>query len=333
MVVKNNTRTFKILGVDVFEFTPSWHVTRELMLESLKRRGDFDGSNIIGQCKMSNQVKDFLKDWLIPPGILRTISAIKHQYSLLSRNSSAVLSENARFRNLHAGKRCFVIGNGPSSNSQDLSLLKNEITYTCNAFYLHPILSQWQPTYHSHVDPNAFDGSVDMTNWFSEVCEKMPNTKFFLPLNARNNIVVNNLFPRDRTYYCDFWGRLADGVKSLDITRPIPSGQSVSIFGICLAIYMGCNPIYLLGMDHNWLATRNIETHFYEGAMIRETRVIAGQTIVPYDLNMKSILILWEGYKNIKAFAESRGIKIYNATNGGFLDVFERVKYESLFSK
>ncbi|MFH2091020.1 MAG: N-acetyl sugar amidotransferase [Pseudomonadota bacterium] len=40
-VVKNNTRTFKTLGVDVFEFTANWHVVRELMLESFKRRGDF----------------------------------------------------------------------------------------------------------------------------------------------------------------------------------------------------------------------------------------------------------------------------------------------------
>ena len=37
----NNKRTFKLLGVDVVQFTPSWHVVRELMLESLKRRGDF----------------------------------------------------------------------------------------------------------------------------------------------------------------------------------------------------------------------------------------------------------------------------------------------------
>lgn len=41
LVHENNTRTFKKLGVDIFEFTPSWHVVRELMLESLKRRGDF----------------------------------------------------------------------------------------------------------------------------------------------------------------------------------------------------------------------------------------------------------------------------------------------------
>lgn len=41
LVDENNTRVFKRLGVDVVEMTPSFHVVRELMLESLKRRGDF----------------------------------------------------------------------------------------------------------------------------------------------------------------------------------------------------------------------------------------------------------------------------------------------------
>jgi len=41
LVAENNTRTFKLLGVDCLNFTPNWHVVRELMLESLVRRGDF----------------------------------------------------------------------------------------------------------------------------------------------------------------------------------------------------------------------------------------------------------------------------------------------------
>ena len=41
LVKENNDRTFKILGADVLQFTPNWHVVRELMLEALKRRGDF----------------------------------------------------------------------------------------------------------------------------------------------------------------------------------------------------------------------------------------------------------------------------------------------------
>lgn len=39
--LENRTRTFRKLGVDVITFTPNWKVVKKLMLESLKRRGDF----------------------------------------------------------------------------------------------------------------------------------------------------------------------------------------------------------------------------------------------------------------------------------------------------
>lgn len=40
-LIENNTRTFKKLGVDVINFTPNWRVVKRLMLESLRRKGDF----------------------------------------------------------------------------------------------------------------------------------------------------------------------------------------------------------------------------------------------------------------------------------------------------
>jgi len=41
LVEENNTKVFKQLGVDVVEFTTSFHTVRETMLEAFKRRGDF----------------------------------------------------------------------------------------------------------------------------------------------------------------------------------------------------------------------------------------------------------------------------------------------------
>ena len=38
---ENNTRTFKKLGVDVISFTPNWKLVKRLMLEALRRKGDF----------------------------------------------------------------------------------------------------------------------------------------------------------------------------------------------------------------------------------------------------------------------------------------------------
>lgn len=40
-VQEGKLRTYRRLGVDVLQFTPSWHVVKQLMLESLKRKGDF----------------------------------------------------------------------------------------------------------------------------------------------------------------------------------------------------------------------------------------------------------------------------------------------------
>ena len=41
VIYENNTRTFKKLGVDVIDFTPSWKIVKKVMLESFKRKTDF----------------------------------------------------------------------------------------------------------------------------------------------------------------------------------------------------------------------------------------------------------------------------------------------------
>lgn len=41
LIEENNNRTFKKLGVDAVEFKPNWQIAKKLMLESLKRTGDF----------------------------------------------------------------------------------------------------------------------------------------------------------------------------------------------------------------------------------------------------------------------------------------------------
>lgn len=39
--IENNVRTMRRLGVDFLKFTPNWQVVKKIMLESLKRKGDF----------------------------------------------------------------------------------------------------------------------------------------------------------------------------------------------------------------------------------------------------------------------------------------------------
>ena len=42
----------------------------------------------------------------------------------------------AELKDIHKGRRAFIIGNGPSLKQTDLSKLKNEITFGMNRIYL-----------------------------------------------------------------------------------------------------------------------------------------------------------------------------------------------------
>ena len=37
-----------------------------------------------------------------------------------------------------------------------------------------------------------------------------------------------------------------------------------------------------------------------------------------------------QGYRSAKVFAEKHGVKIFNATRGGYLEVFDRVDFDSI---
>ena len=42
---------------------------------------------------------------------------------------------------------------------------------------------------------------------------------------------------------------------------------------------------------------------------------------------------LIKNYECANRFAQEHGVKIYNATRGGYLEVFERINFESVFDK
>ncbi len=53
-------------------------------------------------------------------------------YSVLNSKNKKLLNKNKKFKNIHKGNRCFILGNGLSLKQQDLTLLKNEYVFTVN---------------------------------------------------------------------------------------------------------------------------------------------------------------------------------------------------------
>src|SRR5437870_11367880 len=253
--------------------------------------------------------------------------------ALLTSEEQAITERNSIFRDKHKGQRCFVIATGPSLNTQDISPLGNEITFAMSGFWQHPVIEQWQPTYYCICDPVYFDGSEPMKKFFASMTARSKQSTFFAPLFARPVLKEQRLLPPDKTYMVAFHGDLNGAeIKDLDFAKFIASAMSVSQFCLMAAIYMGCSPIYLLGFDHDWLSHRGTYRHFYEGlgGLEEHPKVRPELTDHSYKVVMECALVIWRGYESLLALARRKGIRILDATSGGFLDVFEPADYEQL---
>lgn len=248
-----------------------------------------------------------------------------------------ILLQNRKFNNIHSGKRCFVIGNGPSLKNQRLSKLKNELTIVSNAFWKHPLISgEWQPSYYCFADPLYFDAGnedfISVINFFKNLREKIILSKLFVPVSASDTVFRYNLLPREKTNFILFGGSLSrTDINEIDLTKTVPGVQNVSQMGIEAALFMGCNPIYLIGLDHDWLSHRSKDRHFYDDVTIKGNRsAVTNLSKSYYKEEIISCLNLWEGYEKLREIAKRKKVRIINATLGGFLDVFERQKLNFL---
>ena len=251
----------------------------------------------------------------------------------LSRDEKALLTRNSVFKNKHKGRRGFVIGTGPSIQTQDLSPLRNEITFSLSAFWKHSIISEWRPTYYCFSDPLLFDGSETMKEFFKNLNQHVPDSTFFVPLSGREMIEREQLLPERQTYYASFVGDLSEQpALDVDMTKAIPGVMNVAQFCMLAAIYMGMSPIYLMGLDHDWLSHQGETKHFYKGHAGLEKHPEVKPVLADWSYRhlMECQLVGWKAYENLARLAALKGIKIYNATDGGFLDVYERAGYREV---
>jgi hypothetical protein len=248
------------------------------------------------------------------------------------RKYGGLLQRNEPFRGRHEGRRCFVIGNGPSLKTQDLTPLADEITFVTNYFHLHPIVGDfWQPTYYCLSDPAYFDGREPITS-FSEIVARITTGSFFVSHHAFEFLERSRALPPERTYYiasCE--GIQAGESRKPDLTKATPGVQTVVQLAVMAAIFMGCSPIYLLGLDHDWLAHGGTHLNFYSEEE-PENQPEGNLPGWSYHSMLDAVLTMWKVYELQERVAEAAGIKIINATRGGFLDVFERANYEKIIA-
>ena len=150
----------------------------------------------------------------------------------------------------------------------------------------------------------------------------------FLLIEHKERFDKHGYLDPERVYYLRTHGSpVSDwpmGGWGVDLSRTMPGCQTTAHMAILIALYLGCSPIYLIGLDHDWLAQPLLATHFYASSAQDDFSMLC------YRQLMETALRVWTTHEWIKDVASNQGTAIYNATDGGFLDVYERADYGSI---
>lgn len=242
----------------------------------------------------------------------------KKQY----RENQDVLHNLEKWKNIHNGARCFIIGTGPSLTIEDLELLKDEITFGTNRIYELFDATKWRPTYYINQDSY-------LIKTFADTISNIECEARFIPVTFRNLFPIRGMeffLLKEKEYYPK------KAPFSIDISKYIAQGFTVTYGAIQLAIYMGFKEIYLLGVDHNYNISRDAK-----GNIVRnedtEKNYTKGLRDNINNGNLPRIEETTIAYETADIVSRQKGVRVYNATRGGKLDAFERVDLDKLFSK
>jgi len=289
-----------------------------------------------------------IADTILPKGSSRRELVKKLAFGNGMAKQDAIVSENGkpmlnvalpitkdeqsslkRLKNKFKGERCFIVGNGPSLNKCDLSLLKDEYTFAVNGIFYKTEEMGFKPTFYMVEDGHVVDDNLPKINAYD------PPYKFFPALYKEKIVKTDNtyFFAADLGFYRGDHPSFEKPRFSKDFSEVSYCGQSVTYLNMQLAYYLGFTEVYLIGMDFSYA--------------IRESDEVKGATLISNEDDINhfhpdyfgkgkkwhdpKVHNVAKNYEFAKENFEADGRSIYNATVGGKLEIFERKNYHDLF--
>lgn len=241
-----------------------------------------------------------------------------------------------RLRNCHAGRRAFILGNGPSLQVADLGRLKGEITFASNKIYLAFDQTEWRPTYYF-----VFDRLVAKNN--AEVIQSLPLAKFFSDdvrqflSGNKDAIWLHELLVNWRwQQQADAGDKLIGGVFSTNALVGVAAGWTVIYSQLQMAYYMGITEVILLGLDYDFNVPEKKVTTQEQGYEIAlesqgERNHFHPDYRKPGEVwAVPRLDLQFRAFELAKETFERDGRRIVNASRKTKLEVFARSPLDSL---
>lgn len=226
------------------------------------------------------------------------------------------------------GKRCFIIGNGPSLNHHDLSLLHNEYTFGVNGIFYKTDEMGFKPTFYVVEDSHVINDNLSKINHYECSYKFFPFAEHEKIIKADSTLFFN--------YECGFYNQNSPFFSkprfSFDCSEYIYAGQTVTYTNLQIAYFLGFSEVYLIGMDFSYAIPPS--THIQGNTYISNEDDVNhfhpsyfGQGKKWHDPKLDKVALNFELARKIY---EESGRKIYNASIGGKLEIFERKDWLSM---
>lgn len=226
-----------------------------------------------------------------------------------------------KFKNIHKGETCFVIGNGPSMTFADLNMLHklNAYSFACNKIFLGFEKTEWRPDYFFVSDTRIIEG-IDVKKI------ELPYKKMFFPRYLKTRIKKGNYYEKIEHDW------LNSDFFSTDVYEGVYGRETVVIDMIQFAYYMGFSKVYIIGVDfsYNMKSVDEKSKTFVNGG---NNYFIQGYAKPGEVINLGNQQSNILGFQAARKAFEEDGREIYNATRGGKLEVFERRDLDEVFKE
>lgn len=238
-----------------------------------------------------------------------------------------------KLKNCYEGKRCFIIGNGPSVRVQDLERMKDDVTFCVNRIYQLFNQTSWRPTYYFCIDYHAYVADA-------EIIEQLDIPHKFVPLEraiGSGQVYDDIIYYNRKTMASTVRNHQVVENLELDFSENVEEvvyGATTVLYDVLqFAVYMGFKEIYLYGVDFQHEVERSLDGTISEKAVkdhFSDNYLSGIERFSKVAIPMYLHKICFE---KAKILCEKKGICIKNITRKTMLDVFECASVEDILGK
>ncbi len=250
---------------------------------------------------------------------------------------------------------CSVLGNGPSLSDtlqNQVSFLQQTELVCVNNFAHSPYFAQLRPRNYVIVDPNYFV-FTEQSNDRPDIRQTIDTFRtvvdwpmlLYVPRFAKDSYVIQTIRagnPNIEVVFVNY--SVARGFRWLRhwLYRTgwgMMQSQTVIVAALFLMINRRFDAIYLFGADQSWHEQIRLndenqvlmqQLHFYEQAKdVAYQPIYSDKHRTKTDSMAAQFLSLhkaFRGYEVLRDYADSMGVRIFNASSKSYIDSLERIK-------